>query len=399
MKRMDKRFGWRIAVAVTLLLFVAGCGKPDLSDSETVERIAAKALPFERLQDRGDLVYEPNRSEPYSGWTVEYYSSDPSQVLALSRFDDGLIQQWALWHSNGQMMSHRHYVDEDRLHVTEWYENGQMKSRGEKARGDMMGEWTWWYENGQMEKRHDYVDGPAQVAVVVQLEDVEGAPTRLDDIEVRLLPYDRDAIFDSLTALAPNPRPEPTEEQRAARDARNQAQDEWLGAQDRWNTLRDTVKKLVDELAELNPAMNTYRRIHAEYTRMERELARVNRMQWPLFERFDSLDRALRAEAQVLEARLDEWGDEAFRDLWSVINAKVEASGLAEFADTTGTKADGVALFHQHQVPPGAYWVHARRRRTHDELYWNVMATVARGENEAVVLVLDESNAEVREIF
>ncbi len=236
--------------------------------------------------------------------------------------------------------------------------------------------------------------GPAQFAVVVQLEDAEGEPTRLDDIEVRLLPYDRDAIFDSLTALASTPRPEPTEEQRAARDARIQAQDEWLGAQDRWNTLRDTVKKLTDELAELNPAMNRYRTIHAQYTRLERELAGVERTRESLFERFDSLDRETSAEAQMLEALQLEWDDEAFRDIGSVIEAKVEASGLDEAADTTGAKADGVARF---QPPPGTYWVHARHRRTHDELYWNVMVTVARGENEAVVL--DESNAEVREIF
>ena len=237
--------------------------------------------------------------------------------------------------------------------------------------------------------------GPAQVAVVVQLEDAGGAPTPLDGIEVRLLPYDRDAIFDSLTALASAPRPEPTEEQRAARDARIQAQDEWLGAQDRWNTLRDTVKKLTDELAELNPVMNTYRRIHDQYTRLERELAQVERMQGSLFERFDSLDRATAAEAQMLEALQMEWDDEAFREIGSAIDAKVEASGLAEAADTTGAKADdGIVRF---QLPPGTYWVHARHRRTHDELYWNVMVTVARGENEAVVL--DESNAEAREIF
>ena len=237
--------------------------------------------------------------------------------------------------------------------------------------------------------------GPAQVAVVVQLEGAEGAPTPLDDIEVRLLPYDRDAIFDSLTALASTSRPEPTEEQRAARDARIQAQDEWLGGQDRWNTLRDTVKKLTDELAELNPAMNTYRELHGEYLRLERELARVDRMQGSLFERFDSLDRATSAEARLLEALQMEWDDEAFRDVRSVIDAKVEASGLAEHADTTGAEADGVARFEE--APPGAYWVHARHRRTHDELYWNVMVTLARGANEAIVL--DESNAEVREIF
>ena len=237
--------------------------------------------------------------------------------------------------------------------------------------------------------------GPAHVAVVVQLEDAEGGPTPLDDIEVRLLPYDRDAIFDSLSALASTPRPEPTEEQRAARDARVQAQDEWLGAQDRWNTLRDTVKKLTDELAELNPAMNRYRTLHAQYTRLERELAGVERTQESLFERFDSLDRATSAEAQMLEALQVEWDTEAFRDVTGVIAAKVEASGLDEAADTTG--ADGVAPFEDKDVVPGTYWVHARHRRTHEELYWNLMVTLARGANDAVVL--DESNAEVREIF
>ena len=140
--------------------------------------------------------------------------------------------------------------------------------------------------------------------------------------------------------------------------------------------------------------MNRYRTIHAQYTRLERELAGVERNQESLFERFDSLDRETSAEAQMLEALQMEWDDEAFRDIGSVIDAKVEASGLGEAADTTGAEADGVARF---QLPPGTYWVHARYRRTHDELYWNVMVTVARGENEAVVL--DESNAEVREIF
>ena len=236
--------------------------------------------------------------------------------------------------------------------------------------------------------------GPAQVAVVLALEETGGEAGPLDDIEVRLLPYDRDAIFDSLSELASTPRPEVTAEQWAAREAVIQAQTEWREAEDRWNFLRDTVKKLTEELAELNPAMSTYRAIHLEYTRWEGELSQVERRVGSLFERYDSLHRATDTEAQAVRIVQQEWDDETFRDIGSVIDAKVEALGLPEAADTTGVEGPGVAVF---QVPSGRYWVHARYRRPNDELYWNVEVTVARGDTEPIRLT--ESNAEVRVIF
>ena len=95
---------------------------------------------------------------------------------------------------------------------------------------------------------------------------------------------------------------------------------------------------------------------------------------------------------EVRDAR-DLWADQAFRDIGDVIDARIEASGLEEAADTTGV--EGAILFDK--VPPGQYWVFARYELVYDELYWNIPITVTR--EEPVVVRLNRANAEMRAIF
>ena len=75
--------------------------------------------------------------------------------------------------------------------------------------------------------------------------DGEGMVTRpLSDIEVRLLPYDRDAVFDSMASAFGTPEPPIPEELIAERERVQEAQVEWQNNQNRWNLIRDTLQKL-----------------------------------------------------------------------------------------------------------------------------------------------------------
>lgn len=237
--------------------------------------------------------------------------------------------------------------------------------------------------------------GPARVTVTVELEEHEGGGTTLvDDVEVRLLPYDRDLIFDSLTAAAATPEPEIPADLLAAQVEIVQAQQEWRDAEDLWNTARDTMKKLNEELAGLNRAMNLYKEIFAEYERWERQERQVKGSVETLFQRFTDLGAAARDRMDSVKMVRRIWADQAFEDVGLAIDARIEETGLEEVADTTGVDAEGVARL---EVPPGEYWVYARYELPNDELYWNIPVSVIRG--DPIVVRLTRENAEVRAIF
>lgn len=237
--------------------------------------------------------------------------------------------------------------------------------------------------------------GPTRVTVVVELENEDGGePTLLDDVMVRLLPYDRDHIFDSLTAEADVPEPGIPAELLAAQEEIARAQQEWRDATDRMNIVRDTMRKLNEELAQLNPAMNIYREIFAEFERWERQEASSRGAVGALFNRFDSLQKATIQQMDSVSNEREAWADLAFMDVGVVIDARIEETGLEDAADTTGVEGPGVAVF---DVPPGEYWVYTRYELPYNELYWNVPVTVARG--EPVLVRLSRENAELRPIL
>jgi hypothetical protein len=240
---------------------------------------------------------------------------------------------------------------------------------------------------------------PAQVVVTaeVQAEDpISGeAITRpLSNLEVSLLPYDRDAIFDSLTAAASSPEPQIPSELTAAQEAIAAAQTEWREAENRWATIRDTLQKISQAMEQYSPAEGAYRVLFQEFNDIEAQLGRVERSKDQLFATFDSLQRENISRAQAYNLSVDEWAAEAFADVDAVMLAKERASGLAPAVDTTN--ANGVAA-ENFAVKPGQYWVYARYTEVYSELYWNVPLQVTTG--EPVTITLNRSNALIRPIF
>lgn len=236
--------------------------------------------------------------------------------------------------------------------------------------------------------------GPGQVVVTAEVEGTDPetgeAVTRpLADLEVQLLPYDRDVIFDSLEQAYPEPEPAIPDSLVEAREAVAEAQTEWRQLEARWNTLRDTLQTLSAEMEQYNPAEAQYRELFNIFSDLEGDLANVEENMEAAFQRFDSLQQGIIAQSEAVATRRVNWADEAFAGAADVIAARIDAAGAEPRIDTTD--ASGTVTF---TAPPGDWWVYTRTELPYSELYWNVPVTVVRG--EPAELTLTEENAEER---
>lgn len=238
--------------------------------------------------------------------------------------------------------------------------------------------------------------GPAQVVVTVQVETEntagDGAVVlSLANLEVQLLPYDRDQVFDSLEAAHPTPEPPVPEALLTARESVAAAQERWRIGERRWNNLHDTLEKITKTMQEHSRGEARYVALFREFTAHETELQRVEAETKAAFAEFSELQRATARQSDSVRLLRDAWSDEAFADAPAVFLAKLRASGLEARVDTTDPS--GVARDNL-KVEPGRYWVHARYELPFTELYWNVPIEVRRG--DPVQVLLTRENAQER---
>lgn len=234
--------------------------------------------------------------------------------------------------------------------------------------------------------------GQAVVTAEIEVPDPEtgGTTTRqLSDLEIQLLPYDRDQVFDSLEAAFPDPEPEIPDSLLAAREEVAQAQREWRQLESRWNTLRDTLQSISDEMSQYNRGESRYVTLFREFQELEGELNSVEEQVDDAFQRFDSLQQGIIQQSEALGAEREEWANRAFADAFDVIQRKIDEAGREPQVDTTG--ADGTVTF---SAPPGEWWVHARYELSYSELYWNEPVTLERG--TPLEVRLTRENAEQR---
>jgi hypothetical protein len=218
--------------------------------------------------------------------------------------------------------------------------------------------------------------GPSELVVTVEIDapnpDGEGMVTRaLGDLEIQLLPYDRDAVFDSMATAFGTPEPPVPQDLIDARDQVREAQEEWQAAQNRWNTIRDTLVKLNDAMAGYSRGESRYVLLFKEWQEFDGELGGVTRQMERAFDRFNDLQKGTIRQADSVRIMRDNWADEAFAGVGEVFLAKQRASGLKVVIDTTD--ATGVVRI---KAKAGSYWVHARYDLPYTELYWNVPVTL-----------------------
>jgi hypothetical protein len=170
-------------------------------------------------------------------------------------------------------------------------------------------------------------DAEPRVAVEARIDDRPVA-----ELPVRLLPYDREAILDSLAAAADTPEPLPRP------------------------GLIEALRSIEAGQIPVNLPGDTTAPSPAEQV------------------------RRLRAEADSVRQAQRVWADQVFGPLEGIADRQREASRREELADTTD--AAGRVEF---RAPEGGWWVNARYRLPYSELRWSVPVRVV-GDSARVVL-------------
>ena len=158
---------------------------------------------------------------------------------------------------------------------------------------------------------------PTSVTIIADLG--EGAdPQPLAAVEVELLPFDRDEVFDSLEAAAARPEPEIPPDLVAAQAEIAQARTEWRDSENRWAILRDTLQQLSEDLAELDPGMRLYNTLFLQWEDFNLEYETAERNKDRAFEQFTDLQGAVMGRMDRISFLRDDWATEAFAEwTWS----------------------------------------------------------------------------------
>jgi chromosome segregation ATPase len=209
----------------------------------------------------------------------------------------------------------------------------------------------------------------------------------LAELPIRLLPYDRDAIFDSLEAAAREPEPTIPPDILEAQQQVQQAQTEWRDAEERWNTVRVSLRTIADRLQQMGSqglrGTPQYRQMFEQFGRLEAEERQVNQRNQQAFARFDELQRSTLTRADSIRAVQEAWAERAFADFPSIVEARLRDMREEEIADTTD--ANGIAVI---RAPKGQWWVYARYTLPYEELYWNLPVEVT-GDSAQIELTVE----------
>ena len=238
--------------------------------------------------------------------------------------------------------------------------------------------------------------GPAEVVVTMEIDvpnpDADGTmQLALADVEVQLIPFDRNAVFDSMTMSFGTSEPEIPQDLIERRAEVQAAQAEWDAATRRWATIRDTLTTISEVLETLNRGSGDYVVLFREFNDWDSQLGAAEREQERTFTIFDELQQGTIRASDSVRVLQDNWADDAYADVGTVFSEKQRVLGLDWGFDTTD--ASGVARGGL-MVKPGQYWVHARYEMAYTELYWNIEITVEGG--EPLEVTLTRSNAQER---
>ena len=209
---------------------------------------------------------------------------------------------------------------------------------------------------------------------------------------IRLVPYDRDSVFDMLSGVASEPEPQPPADLLELRDSISAAQDRWRTAEAAWNDARSELQDLSERMQRMNRSSDEYFRAYQRFDELDAQEKQLSGDKDRYFERFTELQSAYSERADSFKAVLTAWENEAFAPYGEIVDSLTKALKREVLYDTTD--GGGWAYF---VVPKGYWYVYTRAKLPFEELYWNVGYEAKGG--SADTLVLDESNAKVRLVF
>jgi len=237
--------------------------------------------------------------------------------------------------------------------------------------------------------------GP-ELYVQASLEDRETGEARpLAELPVRLVPFDRDAIFDSLSAAAPEPEPAIPQDLVQRQNEIRDAEQEWRTAENAWNQARGRLREIGEETQRMQQeglrGTPQYQQRFREFEQLENREREMRRSMDEAFQRFDTLQREVLAQADSIRAIREAWEDRAFADYNRIVQDTLDRLGREEVVDTTD--ANGRVRFRPRE---GRWWVHSRYTLPYSELYWNVPIQI---EGDSVEVILNRGNAEERPLL
>jgi hypothetical protein len=232
----------------------------------------------------------------------------------------------------------------------------------------------------------------SEVVIEAALDTADGERQALADLPIRVLPYDRDAIFDSLAAEYPEPEPEIPPEILTMQDEVREAEQEWREAEQEWGRSRERLRELASEMAEMEQqglrGTPQYQARFREFDQLESRVRATNQTMESAFERFTTMQQQVFGRADSIRAVREAWADRAYADFPEAAEARLQATRRDEVSDTTN--ASGIARVRARS---GSWWVHARYTLPYEELYWNVPIEV---DGDQVTVRLSRENAEIR---
>ncbi|CAN5649041.1 hypothetical protein BH23GEM11_BH23GEM11_06530 [soil metagenome] len=214
----------------------------------------------------------------------------------------------------------------------------------------------------------------------------------LTSMEIQLIPFDRDALFDSLTAAAPRPEPGFPEELELVQDSLFAAQEAQREAESEWLALRERLGVISREMEDYSPAEGRYQVLFTEFNTLEGRVTSAERRQDEAFLQVEEIRSRVLGDLAVARQQQEQWEDEAFADYPEILEARLRESRRTIMYDTTD--AMGQATF---RAPTGEWWIHARYALPTQELYWNIRVDVDRG--DPLQVRLSRENAEPRRAF
>jgi hypothetical protein len=231
--------------------------------------------------------------------------------------------------------------------------------------------------------------GKPQVTVQAELARTgSDAATPIADLPVRLIPYDRDAILDSLTKAANEPEPALPSDLDVVRDSLAAAQVAWRAEEARLHAIEDTIPTLVIPVGA-DPAVREAMLVRTR--RLDQEQREVKQRLGVLQARIAAYSRAIGTAVDSVRVARQRWSETVLKDFDRIAEEKIRAAGRTGAVDTTSRS--GAALL---RVEEGRWWVYARYALPDAELYWNLPVEVT---GETTRVLLNDANAEKRPLF
>jgi hypothetical protein len=224
--------------------------------------------------------------------------------------------------------------------------------------------------------------GRTEVVVQGQVQQEDGTAIALANLPIRILPYDRDLIFDSLRAAYAEPEPEVPPYLVQLRDSIAEANLQWTQATARWNMLRDSLQRANQRLATLSRASGEYVALFGQVNALFDQEAQTQREMNQAFARFEGLQDRYTSRAQEVRLAREQWEDAAYNDVERVIAARLRELRREQLADTL----DGNGVTRIRGLANGEWWITARFDMPFEELYWNIPIVVGRGDPVQVQL-------------